>query len=617
MLDFNARVTRQAVRQRDSRNLLPGALPWLASVRGRTRRAPAHVAALSVGLAAVMITALVNRPGLAPAANLEGSTAEPSATDSIQEFAAEALDSVLEASPSLSTYVVEPGDTLRSLAERFGLSVATIAAANTLTDPDAISVGQQLVMLPTSGVLHTINQGETLGQVASRYGVEPAQVAHLNQLTSVADKPVLGQKLVVPGIEPTIPEPKKVDGPAPAKEPVVYEVQEGDSLRFLAENFGVSTRTILQANSLDDPDLIRPGTRLKVPPAEEDTAGTASRPAPEPKVPQVYEVQEGDSLRSLADQFGVSPRTILLANNLDDPDLITVGTKLKVLPTSGVEHEVGPGESLADIAAAYRVDLGPIIDYNGLTDPNVIAVGKKILIPGAASRATVPTAAPPAPRVASPPAPVLSAPAPRAAPAQSATAQAAAAAAPVAKLAAQLAMPASAAAPTAPAPRPAAQTAPRTIPQAAVKPAAQAVASIATPPAPALAPAPSVASGGNGGLASIAMKHVGSRYVFGGTSPAGFDCSGFVWYVHKAAGINVSRGLAGQLNSGARVSRDSLQPGDSVFFANTYMPGLSHAGIYVGGGQFVHAIDERSGVGVSSMGSSYWAGRFVGASRAR
>ena len=126
-----------------------------------------------------------------------------------------------------------------------------------------------------------------------------------------------------------------------------------------------------------------------------------------------------------------------------------------------------------------------------------------------------------------------------------------------------------------------------------------------------------ISGGGGGGIVANAMRYLGSRYVFGGTSPAGFDCSGFVWYVHKISGIDVSRGLWGQLNGGARVPLGSLQPGDTVFFANTYMAGLSHAGIYVGGGQFIHAVDESQGVAISSLNSGYWASHYVGASRIR
>lgn len=118
-------------------------------------------------------------------------------------------------------------------------------------------------------------------------------------------------------------------------------------------------------------------------------------------------------------------------------------------------------------------------------------------------------------------------------------------------------------------------------------------------------------------IAALALKHVGARYVFGGTSPSGFDCSGFVYYVHRAAGVPVGRTLWQQMNAGARVAKSQLQVGDEVFFANTYMPGLSHAGIYIGEGKFVHANNERTGVVVSKLEDDYWAQRYVGASRIR
>jgi cell wall-associated NlpC family hydrolase len=88
-----------------------------------------------------------------------------------------------------------------------------------------------------------------------------------------------------------------------------------------------------------------------------------------------------------------------------------------------------------------------------------------------------------------------------------------------------------------------------------------------------------------------------------------------VWYAVRQAGKSISRGLLGEYNSGAHPSRDELRAGDLVFFQNTYAPGLSHNGIYVGNGQFVHAADEQSGVTVSSLASGYWASRWFGATR--
>jgi cell wall-associated NlpC family hydrolase len=116
-------------------------------------------------------------------------------------------------------------------------------------------------------------------------------------------------------------------------------------------------------------------------------------------------------------------------------------------------------------------------------------------------------------------------------------------------------------------------------------------------------------------IVGTAMKYVGYRYRFGGTSPAGFDCSGFVFYVCNTAGVKMGRNMSAQLNSGTRISSKDLQPGDLVFFSNTYKRGLSHAGIYIGNGKFVHAQNERTGVVVSNLWSSYWAAHYTAAVR--
>jgi cell wall-associated NlpC family hydrolase len=116
-------------------------------------------------------------------------------------------------------------------------------------------------------------------------------------------------------------------------------------------------------------------------------------------------------------------------------------------------------------------------------------------------------------------------------------------------------------------------------------------------------------------VVGLATQYVGARYVFGGASPAGFDCTGFVMWVYGQFGVSLPHNEAGQLGSGPRIGPEDLQPGDVVVFANTYRAGLSHTGIYVGEGKFVHAADERHGVVVSNLWDGYWGPRFVGASR--
>jgi cell wall-associated NlpC family hydrolase len=126
----------------------------------------------------------------------------------------------------------------------------------------------------------------------------------------------------------------------------------------------------------------------------------------------------------------------------------------------------------------------------------------------------------------------------------------------------------------------------------------------------------SQASGTGATAVSIALQYVGYRYVYGGSSPRGFDCSGLVYYVyHTRLGMAVGRDTDAQLGSGTRVSRANLQPGDILIFANTYKAGPSHAGIYIGGGRFVHAENESTGVVISSLSTSYWANHYYSAVR--
>jgi peptidoglycan endopeptidase LytE len=143
--------------------------------------------------------------------------------------------------------------------------------------------------------------------------------------------------------------------------------------------------------------------------------------------------------------------------------------------------------------------------------------------------------------------------------------------------------------------------------------------SLNTPPG---APLPSVASRApersvpattHSIAAHVALEYSGAPYAYGGAGPSGFDCSGFAQFVMRKTGREIPRDLFGQYNAGSHP--ESLEPGDLVFFRDTYESGLSHVGIYLGNGQFIHAISEGRGVGTSNLAEAYYAERWYGATR--
>jgi len=150
--------------------------------------------------------------------------------------------------------------------------------------------------------------------------------------------------------------------------------------------------------------------------------------------------------------------------------------------------------------------------------------------------------------------------------------------------------------------------------------AAQARAAAKQHSAPAPTPAPSSSSGGSSSSApppathssvvSIALQYLGVPYVWGGASPSGFDCSGLTMYAYAKVGVYLPHNAAMQYGMGTPVARSQLAPGDLVFFN-----GLSHVGMYIGGGRFVHAPHTGDVVKISSLSEYWYAATYVGARR--
>jgi uncharacterized protein YgiM (DUF1202 family) len=116
-------------------------------------------------------------------------------------------------------------------------------------------------------------------------------------------------------------------------------------------------------------------------------------------------------------------------------------------------------------------------------------------------------------------------------------------------------------------------------------------------------------------LVAEAKKYLGVSYVYGGTSPSGFDCSGFLYYVYRQCGYSITRTATSQNSDGVYVSRSNLQPGDIIIFYNSAKTAIGHAGMYIGNGQFIHASSGSGKVVISDLSATYYDTHYYSARR--
>lgn len=290
------------------------------------------------------------------------------------------------AEPAVMTNTVASGG--EPLVEFNPSSAAADTAAATATPAPTVT---------RATINYTVEEGDTLSSVALKFGVEMERVRQLNRLLD--DNLYVGQILQMPYTEGVTAEGL----PTPTPEPYVHVVAEGNNLGIIADSYGVSEVAIMEANGLSDPNslyvgqpLIIPGYGVTAPApapaAEGNTTGseTATTATTTTGDAVTHVVQPGDTLYGISEVYNVEAATIMSANNIVNGNQLRVGQQLTIPGISVLEaaaargrvHVIQSGESLISIANGYGVTPEEITEINGINDPNTIYVGQQLIIPG-------------------------------------------------------------------------------------------------------------------------------------------------------------------------------------------------------------------------------------------
>lgn len=386
------------------------------------------------------------------------------------------------------THTVQRGETLSEIAKLHGFTLSQLMRVNGIPNPDAIYVGQALrfpiVDRPPGVIIHVVEPGEALSRIAQRYEVDLRALMRANNITK-PDDIVTGQELVIPGpdenvaptvkptepateepaakpAEPPTPAPTALPTHAPAEGPTTHTVRPGETASEIAKQYGVKLADLLRANGIANANLIRSGAELTIPaPSPDETptpaisgepeveiigepqvelvstpsassgfsdgepqgdsttpeaapadgapaeAAVAAKPtvpvitmeiptpAPLPDRPaaslnRTYAVVSGDTPQRIALRLGLDVDALQRLNNLAADDRLRAGQTL-LLPatdrelrvvTEAQQYVVAPGDSLSGIARGVGVKLGDLMTVNRISNPNLISVGERLTVPG-------------------------------------------------------------------------------------------------------------------------------------------------------------------------------------------------------------------------------------------
>ena len=274
------------------------------------------------------------------------------------------------------TYTVVSGDTLYGISNQYGVSVSELINLNNV-DPNKLQIGQVLKIPVTSGVnpnntiIYTVKRGDTLYSLAQKYGTSVDQIIKLNNLKSNTLQ--IGQQL-------KIPETYNIDEQVSLPDYISYTVKKGDNIYSIARLNNIDVDTIIKDNSLSSDNLsIGQVLKIRVSPDTliEECYGTDYTPPSSSSI--TYVVKRGDNLYSISNKYGVSVSDIVKLNNLKN-NTLQIGQQLKIPSTNNVvTYIVKKGDNLYSIARRYNTTVDSIKKKNNLKS-NLLSIGQKLII---------------------------------------------------------------------------------------------------------------------------------------------------------------------------------------------------------------------------------------------
>lgn len=303
-----------------------------------------------------------------------------------------------------NSYVVQSGDTLTSIADKFDLSVADLAKYNNLTTNYQVKTKQTLWLIPDKvattkatttqttakkyqGVTskYTVQSGDTLIGIANKLGVSADDIADLNNGVNANSKLQRGQVITVPAGQAKATYALTGKG-------VDYTVKRGESLNAIADKFDISKAELAGANGLKSNSGIQAGQKLTIPQAgktsskattkQTEKADTKeSKPVSKYKgATESYSVKSGESLNSLSAKYGISATDLAGLNNLKANASLQKGQKIKV-PKLTTTYKVKSGDNLISVAKKYGISTKELAGMNDMTTTTQLKIGQVLTVP--------------------------------------------------------------------------------------------------------------------------------------------------------------------------------------------------------------------------------------------